>query len=445
MNLKTCMVILGIILLSGCAGTRAVGPQKDGASADEQSALDAKIADLAAGLLPNSGADGKLKIVVIPFSDLERRVSEFGTYVSEGLIAHLAKTGRYSIVERELLYKILEEQKLGMLGIIDDESAKKVGKILGVDCIVTGTFSSLDSRIKINARLIAAETGLILGAAETNVVKNRETELLLRQSGQAGAGPTDGMGSRWAKTQVLSPSRYPPPAYGKDYYAEQNARLRKDAVPVIISIRDGRFIPVIFGVAANWNECPIWLVSERPGAVTREPAYEGASRKYGFLRLGTAVNNIFFIALDLVDGPHPLLYLDRNQNGDLADDGGPITNQGEKAGVFSAEITLPFYRILKDAGFPEDYAAWLFTNETYWQRDVMCIYSKSQLKGKVVLDGTEYLVYLADAGTNDANFANKGVYIDVNRNGKIDGRSEFFEPDAVVEIQNRRYEFKITW
>ncbi len=442
MNVKLWVLILVVVLLSGCAGTRAVDPQ-NGAAVEEQSVLDAKIAELAASLLPDPGTGRKLKIVIIPFSDLEYQVSEFGKYISEGLIANLAKTGRYSIVERELLYKILEEQKLGMLGIIDDDSATKVGKILGVDYIVTGTFSVLDSRVKINARMISPETGLIIAVTETNVAKNREVESLLR-SGVRAPAPADKTAGRWAKTEVHVPAK-PSPAYGKDYYAEQNARLRKDAIPVTISIRDGRFIPVIFGVAANWNECPIRLVTEKPKTVRREPAYQGSNRKYGFIRLGTTDNNIFYFALDLVNGPHPLLYLDRNQNGDLTDDGGPITNQGEKAGVFSAEITLPFDRILKGSDFPEDYKAWLFTNETYWQRDVMCIYSKSQLKGKVVLDGTEYLAYLADAGTNDANFTNKGIYIDVNRNGKIDNRSEFFEPEAVAEIQNKRYEFKVTW
>jgi TolB-like protein len=436
--------MLGLVLLSGCAGTRPVGPQ-NGGSVDGQSALDGKIAELAASLLPDPGTDRKLKIVIIPLSDLECRVSEFGKYVSEGLIANLAKTGRYSIVERELLYKILEEQKLGMLGIIDDASATKVGKILGVDCIVTGTFSALDARVKINARLIATETGLILRAGETNIAKNKEVELLLQQAGQAVAVPVSGTPGRWAKTEVHVPSSIPSPAYGKDYYAEQNARMRTDAVPVTISIHDGRFVPVIFGVAANWNECPIHLVSEKPKAVRREPLYQGSNRKYGFIRLGNTDTNIFYFALDLITGPHPLLYLDKNQNGDLTDDGGPIMNQGDKAGVFSAEITLPFDRILKGADFPEDYKAWLFTNETYWQRDVMCVYSKSQLKGKVVLDGTEYLTYLVDAGANDANFTSKGVYLDVNRNGKIDDRSEFFEPEAVAEIWNKRYEFKVTW
>lgn len=439
MSLIVCAGLTVFMLLSGCAGNLQINTENGGAGG-----LDAKIAELGAELLRDSVIDRKLTIVVVPFMDLQCQSPDFGKYISEGLIANLGKSRQYSIVERELLYKILEEQKLGLLGIMDDASATKIGKILGVDRIITGTFSVLDSRVKLNGRMISPETGLIISVAETNVAKNKEVEALLRTSGQPPQPPAGKSSGKWAKTEVHVPGK-PTPVYGKDYYAEQNARLRKDAVPVDISIRGAHFLPVIFGVSANWNDCPVRLTTDRPRGVTREPVYQGASRRYGFIRLGNTDNNVFFFALDLVNGPHPVLYLDRNQNGDLTDDGGPIVNQGEKGGVFSTEITLPFDRILKGARFPEDYKAWFFTNETYWQRDVMCIYSKSQLKGKVVLDGVEYLAYLADSGANDATFTSKGIYLDVNRNGKIDGRSEFFEPDSVAEVQNRRYEFKITW
>ncbi len=426
MKFKTCIVLLGVILLYACAGTLPGNPGHQ--DADGQSQLDGKISELAESLVRDSALAGKSTIAIVPFADLQCQSPEFGKYISEGLISNLGKAGRYSIVERELLYKILEEQKLGLVGIMDDASATKIGKILGVDRIVTGTFSVLDTRIKINGRMIIPGTGLIISVAETNVTRNKEVESLLRTRAPMPSA-TNRPAGKWAKTEVLVPANTAAPAYGKDYYAEQNARLRKDAVPVTISMREGRFTPVIFGVAANWNECPIRLENDKPRGILREPRYQGENRKYGFLRLGNTENNVFFFALDLVNGPHPLLYLDRNQNGDLTDDNGPITNQGEKAGVFSAEITLPFDRILNGADYPEDYKAWFFTNETYWQRDVMCIYSKSQLKGKVVLDGIEYLTYLADSGTNDANFTNKGVFVDVNRNGKIDGRTEFYEHD----------------
>jgi len=441
MTINKMVVLAAIALLFGCTAGRPVDLQND-AAANGQALLDAQIAELAVRLLPEHGTNKKLKMVILPFADLEQRVSEFGKYVSEGLVGNLAKTGKYAVVERELLYRILEEQKLGMLGIIDDASAKKVGKILGVDCVVTGTFSALESRIKINARVIATDTGLIMSVAEANIARNKEVEILLRRTRKASAPVVSAPLTPKRKIDVSDPTN-PPPVYGKDYYAERDARLRKDAVPVTISIQD--FVPVLFAIPASWTECPVHLVSEKPKAIQREPTYEGVSRKYGYIQLGNTDNALFYFALDLISGPHPLLYLDRNQNGDLTDDGGPITNQGTKDGIFSAEIVLPFSRILQGADFPEDYKAWLFTNDTYWQRDLMCFYSKSQLKGKVVLDGIAYDAYLKDGGKNDATFTNKGVYIDINGDGKIEYKTEFFEPNAVAEINNKRYLFKIEW
>jgi curli biogenesis system outer membrane secretion channel CsgG len=42
-------------------------------------------------------------------------------------------TRRFEVVERQLLNKVLEEQNLGMTGILDESSAARIGKNLGVD------------------------------------------------------------------------------------------------------------------------------------------------------------------------------------------------------------------------------------------------------------------------------------------------------------------------
>ena len=44
-----------------------------------------------------------------------------------------------TVVEREQIVTILKEHKLGLENILDPETAKRVGRILGVDAIVTGS------------------------------------------------------------------------------------------------------------------------------------------------------------------------------------------------------------------------------------------------------------------------------------------------------------------
>jgi hypothetical protein len=61
-------------------------------------------------------------------------------------------------------------KKMSEIGLIDPDTAKKMGAVLGVDAIVTGTLIDLDNgKTEVNARMIATETGEILSAAQTHV------------------------------------------------------------------------------------------------------------------------------------------------------------------------------------------------------------------------------------------------------------------------------------
>src|SRR5438046_2529993 len=53
--------------------------------------------------------------------------NRLGTSASDILITELAKSNRFIVVERDKLDKLMEEQKLGMTGAIDPNTAAKVG------------------------------------------------------------------------------------------------------------------------------------------------------------------------------------------------------------------------------------------------------------------------------------------------------------------------------
>ena len=56
-----------------------------------------------------------------------------------------ATTRIYDIVERSQLVRILDEQKIGLSGMINEQQAAELGKILGVNAIIIGSVSSEDS------------------------------------------------------------------------------------------------------------------------------------------------------------------------------------------------------------------------------------------------------------------------------------------------------------
>lgn len=109
----------------------------------------------------------KVKIAVLDFQmqgDDSGTTKDMGKIVAEWLITGLVETGRFDVIERRLLEKLLEEQKLGATGAIDPSSAAQLGKILGVATIVSGTVTNLEGYTEINARLINVDTASIVAA-----------------------------------------------------------------------------------------------------------------------------------------------------------------------------------------------------------------------------------------------------------------------------------------
>lgn len=111
-------------------------------------------------------------IAITDFEDKTEK--DIGYGISELITTELSKSGKLRIVERKQVSKVLEEQKLGLLGIIDSKTAKEVGNLTGADMILVGSVSKLGNYYHINARLVETETGQILISEETDV----EVELL---------------------------------------------------------------------------------------------------------------------------------------------------------------------------------------------------------------------------------------------------------------------------
>ena len=76
-------------------------------------------------------------VAVLPFTYPQEEVSSGSTLVAERLTTELVQR-HVAVVERSQMEKVLREIKLEMSGAVDSVSAKKLGKLLGVDVVVTG-------------------------------------------------------------------------------------------------------------------------------------------------------------------------------------------------------------------------------------------------------------------------------------------------------------------
>ncbi len=108
----------------------------------------------------------KTKIAVLDFQLQGENFDnkDMGTIVAEWFITAMVREGRFDVVERRMLEKILGEQKLAMSGVVDATSATQVGKLLGVKVIISGSVMRLREITEINARIIDVESASIIAA-----------------------------------------------------------------------------------------------------------------------------------------------------------------------------------------------------------------------------------------------------------------------------------------
>jgi len=99
------------------------------------------------------------------------KFNDFTKGIQDILYTNLIQKGM-TVVEREKLEQVLEEQKISFTGMIDLATATKIGKMLGVEAIVVGTVADMGNYVDIRARLIDVEKGTAITAAQVEVVKN---------------------------------------------------------------------------------------------------------------------------------------------------------------------------------------------------------------------------------------------------------------------------------
>ena len=115
------------------------------------------------------------KIAIIPFSyaDNMAAASKDGSVIAERLTIKMINGHKFEIIERSVLNKVMNELKLQNSGMIDASSAQQLGKVLGVDAIITGTLvETSGGQIEVNARMIKTETAQAIGASQVTVDKN---------------------------------------------------------------------------------------------------------------------------------------------------------------------------------------------------------------------------------------------------------------------------------
>ncbi len=113
---------------------------------------------------------GKIRLAVLYFDNEciadREKLDAFQKGIAETLIADLGRLDRLQVVERERLDALLSEMKLQESGLTDPASAVRLGRILGVQALLMGSYTAIGDMIRIDARIVEVDTGLVLKAEE---------------------------------------------------------------------------------------------------------------------------------------------------------------------------------------------------------------------------------------------------------------------------------------
>src|SRR5262245_30284346 len=193
MNKTICaaLLIFSIMPVSTVADSPERSTLGRGDISGSQNSLDQQMADLSRQISQEFVGSTKNTIAVVEFTDLKGQVTDLERFLSEELITGLYQSRKFRVIERQLLNKVISEQKLSLTWPIDPASARRLGSLLGVDASVSCTFADLGVKLRINARLISAATGEVLDVASTTITKDNSVTAL---TGRGRTSPPDGGG-----------------------------------------------------------------------------------------------------------------------------------------------------------------------------------------------------------------------------------------------------------
>ena len=177
------LLAAAILFLNGCA-PKTSGQVKD----------DSSLTGISEELAPTGEYTGpKLRVGVVNFQNkTPSRTIGVGEAAADILGTILQKTERFIIIPQQDMTSILDQQALGASGAIDPASAAKMGKVLGLNAIVTGAVSAYSeaeegsdylvykskkqiARVTVDYRIVDTTTGIQIAADSGQGVYEKKT------------------------------------------------------------------------------------------------------------------------------------------------------------------------------------------------------------------------------------------------------------------------------
>ena len=105
-------------------------------------------------------------VAVYPFDNNaitgRERLDFLSEWLPDVIGGTLREAGELRLVERRELLRILQEQKLGASDLASKEGRLRLGKMAGAQTLVFGGFTAVGETLRMDARVVDAESGLVV-------------------------------------------------------------------------------------------------------------------------------------------------------------------------------------------------------------------------------------------------------------------------------------------
>ncbi|MGD9642254.1 MAG: CsgG/HfaB family protein [Elusimicrobiales bacterium] len=193
---KTVLIMIAMIAAAGCAPSRSV---------KQQQALSVDVTEK----VKSSLTGPKRRIGVVEFENKSAYgQGRLGGAASDILVTELVKSGKFIVVERDRLNKVMEEQKFQSQGMTDPATVAKLGQVMGLEAIVVGSVSQFGVKKEGSDYLLTqSKRQLAEVTVDLRLIDVQSGQVIMADSGKGLAKTTKasflGMGTKGGYDETL--------------------------------------------------------------------------------------------------------------------------------------------------------------------------------------------------------------------------------------------------
>jgi hypothetical protein len=273
--------------------------------------------------------EGRLRVAVLGLTAHDGTPCGLGEAIAEELTTRLFQSGRFDVIERRQLARLLEEHEMSSSDLLDPETVARLGRLVGAGGILTGTLAHKGQSYLTNARIILVESAQVVAAAKVPLARSAEVDQLGRcVSGAPLPHPRPAPPAHSDPTSTARAAQPPP-----------TAALAKSFVTDFSDVAEGRS-------PEGWRGLQHMMVKTRDRRRCLEP-FEDSPTPYQIVIPVDDLSDAWTLELDLFMGSNSYQRLSISTGG-LAANFGPSGGMGahwrERGHLLDTPFNLPMRR-----------------------------------------------------------------------------------------------------